>query len=724
VLSDPGREASITERLRSSFQRWYIGGAVLAGVVLKVIALLMRVAGPSPFAGAVDQTGSLAFVIAGVSLAVLLVTRRPQRRLLWHVRRKLTTSYIFIGFVPVLLIIAFFGLGGLLLFFNVSSYLLESRMRTLEDEGRSLAQAAALELQPVAALGEVATAVQRRQTITSARFPEISYAVVPTGRSCPGWDQRATAGMSITTPLSAGPWSHIDAPRALPAWVACGAHATLIAYQPRAAAPAADAEVGSTRVAVRAVAFPDGGTPPYAVVVDIPITAPIARQLRSETGIEIGSMTSIDAGDKTVRPMQGRAVPEATPHVNDASVPRHAQAGWLNRPLNWFSFLDFTDWNTGQQGTLAIAIGMSPADIYRRISATPVRIGNYTFGQVLILLLSFIGGLFLVIEVVAFITGLSLARSITGSVHELFVGTGRVRRGDFTYKIPIRTRDQLGELAESFNSMTTSIENLLQQKEENERRAQELRIARDIQMSLLPQGRLKMPGLALTGYCEPAREVGGDYYDLLPLDDRRLGVLIADVSGKGTSAALYMAELKGLMLSLTQQFASPRELLINANRIISQHLDTRSFITMTYGTVDLDARTFTFARAGHCPLIYLPGPHSRVAGPQILAPDGMVLGLGLDNGRTFERVLREETIPLAPSDLVVLFTDGISEAMNDDGDCFGETRLAQLVEAHRDLPFDELRERIVREVRAFVGHQAPHDDMTMLLVKVEPMGVP
>src|SRR5438445_10957037 len=154
-------------------------------------------------------------------------------------------------------------------------------------------------------------------------------------------------------------------------------------------------------------------------------------------------------------------------------------------------------------------------------------------------------------------------------------------------------------------------------------------------MSLLPQGPLKLEGLSVTAHCEPAREVGGDYYDYLPLGDRRVGIIIADVAGKGTSAALYMAELKGLMLSLSQLHTSPRELLITANRIIAQHLDARSFITMTYALVDLETETMTYARAGHTPLIYLPGRAAEAESPrvQILAPDGLVLGLKLDDGR-------------------------------------------------------------------------------------------
>jgi serine phosphatase RsbU (regulator of sigma subunit) len=226
-----------------------------------------------------------------------------------------------------------------------------------------------------------------------------------------------------------------------------------------------------------------------------------------------------------------------------------------------------------------------------------------------------------------------------------------------------------------------------------------------------------MRGVSVTALCVPAREVGGDYYDLLPLDDHRLGVLIADVSGKGTSAALYMAELKGLVLSLSRIHASPRDMLVNANRLIAEHLDARSFITMTYAVVDLQKGTMTYARAGHTPLIYVTGGASKQA--HILAPDGLVLGLKIDRGEMFERLLQEETIRLQPGDLCVFFTDGISEAMNARDDCFGEGRLGRLVETHAHLPSDELRERVLREISAFVGDAPQHDDMTMILLKVD-----
>jgi serine phosphatase RsbU (regulator of sigma subunit) len=139
-----------------------------------------------------------------------------------------------------------------------------------------------------------------------------------------------------------------------------------------------------------------------------------------------------------------------------------------------------------------------------------------------------------------------------------------------------------------------------------------------------------MPGIGVTALCVPAREVGGDYYDFFPLGRERLGVLIADVSGKGTSAALYMAELKGLVLSLSQIYQSPRQLLLEVNRIISENLDSRSFITMTYAVLDLANGVMTYARAGHTPLIYLPGPAASERDAQVLTPNGMVLGLRID----------------------------------------------------------------------------------------------
>ena len=547
-------------------------------------------------------------LFAGVLAAALPLLRAINRRLLWRVRRKLTISYIFIGVVPAILIIAFFLLCGLLLLFNVAGYMVRSRAESLVDEARSLARLAVA-------------------------------------------DPRAAMPPGVITVFAPA----ID----IPAWVPRNADFAAIVNVADAQTPV---------LAARAVAWVDSSR---AALVDIRFRADL-------------------------RP-------------GDAAT-----------PLPWVTFLERTDWSSGERATATVPFSLDVAEVYRRIAGGPLaQIGTFDFGQFLLVLVAAAGALFLVIEIAALGMGLGLARTITGAIHDLFEGTERIRQGDFNHRIPIRRRDQLGELAESFNSMTASVQDLLQQKAEKERLLQELKVARDIQMSLLPRDPIVVPGLALTGYCEPAREVGGDYYDFFRLDDHRLGVLIADVSGKGTSAALYMAELKGLMLSLSQRHRSPRALLIDANHILRQQLDARSFITMTYAVIDLADRTMIHARAGHCPLLHLPAANGRVREIRTLTPDGLVLGLQIDNGETFDRLLEEVTVPLAAGDLFVLYTDGVTDATNDAGEWFGERRLAALIEEHGALPFDQLRARMLQELQRFAGLQAQHDDMTWVLVRVE-----
>jgi len=549
----------------------------------------------------------------------------------------------------------------------------------------------------------------------------------PSASSGQATDQRPPAAPPLVV---AGSWAHVAAPAEVPDWIGCDGFKGLLAVSlERPASTTAPATTAAPRIPVngqevslddqsttsymliRALAFPDVRTPKYAVIVDLPVTGQVRRQFRAETGVEMTSVVAVPAADGSVRPLTARS------DYAPAIVPSASAA----LPLPSFIALEYRDWITGMTSTIFASMQISVAEIYDRISAAQGVINQRSFGQGLLLVLMMIGILFMIIEFVALVAGLALARSITGSVHELFTGTERVRQGDFTHKISISAKDQLGELAESFNSMTASIEDLLRQAAEKKRLEEELRIAHEIQMSLLPNGPLRMPGLSVTALCVPAREVGGDYYDFLPLDAHRVGVLIADVSGKGTSAALYMAELKGLMLSLSRIHTSPRDLLIDANRIIAEHLDARSFITMTYAIVDLRARTLTYARAGHTPLIYLPGAEQGSQRIQILTPDGMVLGLKLDKGEMFERLLEEQTIPLRSGDLYLFFTDGISEAMNVGDDCFGEQRLATLVEEHAHLAADELRERVLREIAAFVGEAPQHDDMTLILLKVDEM---
>ncbi len=501
----------------------------------------------------------------------------------------------------------------------------------------------------------------------------------------------------------------------MPAWIDPSGFGGLVAY------PMPGTE--GTELVARAVSFqPDGAD--YAVVVDIPITGVTRDRIGAATGIVLGRAALVTNEGEVVAPV-GRASasgePSGTGVVSEPPAVASAEAPAVleGYTLDWVTFVDYTDWTTGRGGQVTTAIEVGLGDFYTRITGAQATLGTVSLGSIFVLVLTIIGTLFLIIEGTAFVMGLALAKSITGSVHELFTGTERVRAGDLKHRIQVRTRDQLGQLAESFNSMIGSIERLVKQVAEKKRLEEELRIARDIQVSLLPSGSVDMPGVNLTAMCVPAREVGGDYYDFFRLGPDRLGILIADVSGKGTSAAFYMAELKGLVLSLSQVHDSPKQLLIEVNRLISDNLDTRSFITMTYAVLDMAAGALTHARAGHTPLIYLPSgePTPRA---QVLAPDGLVLGLRFDGiAEKFEQLLEEHTLPVGPGDVIALYTDGVSEAMNPESDFFGESRLSEVIEAHGHRSSDDLKHEVLNEVESFVDGAEQHDDMTMILVKVD-----
>jgi serine phosphatase RsbU (regulator of sigma subunit) len=687
------------------------GRAIVVGVGVKLAIVAVRLVRPDlpVLLEIVDSIAGLA-IAAGAGYFLLRFFLLAKRRLLWRVRRKLILSYLLIGFVPAVLIATFFVLGALLLLFNFSSYLLQTEMASLGNRVRLAASLAAVEIHQQGR-PDIADILERARRRAQPDSAGLSLAAVPVRCDPPGGTPAATADLEV------GPWAHVDPPRSLPAWIGCNEFTGLLAYT------GGSADSSATGAFLRAVAFPDRATPRFAVIADQPIDDQVKARLGDEIGVDVRSLTVVDTGP--ARPLPGRAGP--------ASDGPPAAASAAMGPLSWVTFMDYRDWTSGMTGALLVSTQLNLQTIYARLSRPQGVVGDLPFGQaLLVVLLVVVGGLFFVIEVVALVVGSALARSITGSVHELFTGTEHVRRGDFSHRIAVTAPDQLGELAGSFNSMTASIEGLMREAAEKKRLEEELRIAHEIQMSLLPNGPLTMHGLTATAVCIPAREVGGDYYDFLPLDDHSVGILIADVSGKGTSAALYMAQLKGLMLSLSTMYRSPRELLVAANRLMADHLDMRSFITVTYAVVDLRARTMTYARAGHTPLIYVPAaparrhepPPNGVAGEapdgvQILAPDGMVVGLKLDGGEMFERLLEEQMLPLHAGDLYVFFTDGISEAMNAADECFGEVRLGRIVHDHAALEPDQLRGHVLREVTTFVNGAPQHDDMTMILLKVE-----
>ena len=685
---------------RQSLRAWLFGSLagrlLVVALAVKLVSAAVQALTPLPLPLRLVNGAASLILLASAVYVLWRGLVSVKRRLLWRVRRKLILSYVFIGFVPTLLVVAFFLFGGLLMFMNISAYLFRDGYDGLVQEMRVLARTIELELRQQ---GPAPRAIIERHVAENrTRYPDLSIELIPAAP--------ARGGGELGPAFTAGPWWHADPPGAVPDWVQPDGFEGTLTCAP------ADAP-DEPQLLIRAVAPPgDGGA--YAVVVDLPINGQVVEHLRDVTGIRAGDLTVPNPGDGTV-PLAGRPRGPAGQAETPAPAPRPVSAFSFERSV---AVLEYVDWATGRSAVAYLSLSVRLSGLYERISAAQGMLRSHvSLGQLFLVVLVVVAVLFLIIEFVALVMGFALARSITSSVHDLFMGTERVRQGDFTHRIDIKTRDQLGELADSFNQMTSSIEDLLQQAAEKKRMEEELRIAREIQMSLLPSGPLAMPGLTVAAVCVAAREVGGDYYDFFTLGERRLALLIADVAGKGTSAALYMAELKGLLLSLSQIYQSPRQLLIEANRILAENLGSRSFITMTYAVVDLDARVMTYARAGHTPMIYVA---AHGGGAQVLTPGGMVLGLRLPGAeQKFAALLEEQSVPLHAGDVFVLYTDGISEAMNVDSELFGESRLGQLVEEHGHLDSLELRERIIREVQAFVGTADQHDDMTMILLKIE-----
>ena len=668
------------------------GRLFIIAAALKVIVALVRLFVEVPSFLLVLSTAAT----IGLAFSVLFFLTRlvflVQRRLLWRVRRKLILSYIFIGVVPSLLILGFFLLGTSFMSGTVAAHLFRSGYDDLSRNAQLLAEAAAAEIgrAPRTAV-ETVDRVQRNGS-ASLRYPALSMAFIPASSNGP-------------EAVSRGPWEHLrglaEVGPTVPDWVRDeqdGWTGTVVMIPPDAP--------NEPELVVRAIrAARRTGNALGWVVVDVPLDDAMLTQLYERTGVKVaGPIVVSKTDDRTVRSA-------------DSGQSSVVSGQFFGKTVSTF---DVFAWPASTPNRAMVALSFRMSELYRRlISTQSMEYQGGRLGDMIKFGLVVVAVLFLIIELVALVMGLALARSITSSVHELFMGTERVRQGDFTHRINISTKDQLGELAGSFNQMTGSIENLLQTAAEKKRLEEELRIARQIQMSLLPRGQLDMSGLSVTALCVPAREVGGDYYDFFPLGPGRLGVLIADVAGKGTSAALYMAELKGLIMALSQTYQSPRQLLIEANRILSDNLDSRSFITMTYAVIDLVNGVMTYARAGHCPLIYLPGPSAAIQGAQVLVPSGMVLGLRIDGAvEKFNALLEEKQIPLHTGDVLVFYTDGITEAMNTDSDLFGDSRLSRIVEEHGHLDSGELRERILREIESFVGTADQHDDMTMILIKV------
>lgn len=370
-------------------------------------------------------------------------------------------------------------------------------------------------------------------------------------------------------------------------------------------------------------------------------------------------------------------------------------------------------WADGDQSDeeIQLQVQTRPAAVYRRLFGEGTRLAEGVTGGFLIL-----GIVFLIAELVSLVSGISITQTLTRSVHELYEGTQKVNRGDFSYRIRHVGHDQLGELAASFNRMTESIERLIEESKERQRMASELQIAREVQEQLFPKAPPVMKTLEVLGVCHAARMVSGDYFDFVKLADDRLALAVGDVAGKGISGALLMASIQSALR--TQLSAEPggpagadgrfptARLVSQLNLQLYHNTTPEKYATFFFGVYDDRHSVLTYTNAGHLPPVLI-----RDGQPQRLAVNGLMVG-------AFPFATYEQTeIALEPEDLLVVFTDGATEPENDFAEEFGEERLIELLIRHRRRPPREIIEEVIRAVSQWTGRPELQDDMTLLVAR-------
>ena len=240
----------------------------------------------------------------------------------------------------------------------------------------------------------------------------------------------------------------------------------------------------------------------------------------------------------------------------------------------------------------------------------------------------------------------------------------------------------------------------------------ELDVARDIQESILPQNPPIIDGYEIAYFYETAKEVGGDYYDFMQKkDDGTTTIIIGDISGKGMAAALYMIQVQAVFRMILKSVSSPKDILIKLNNQLKNIFRSNSFFTVSTARINPD-KSISFSRAGHLPLFYYKKSENSFS---FLKPNG--IGIGLRDNGIFEKVLEEIVITPEPGDILVFYTDGLSECMDKDKNEFGEENLKRIISKYSNLSADEIHSLFLRSLRIFANGALQHDDITFIILK-------
>jgi sigma-B regulation protein RsbU (phosphoserine phosphatase) len=619
--------------------------------------------------------------------ALILGFRFGFRPLLWRLRNRLIVTYLFIGVMPILLLLGMGGLAGVIFAGQFATYVATSDFSSELLHLQAANDALAAQLFPLENAGKLSEQVAGELTRASdERFPRRTVTV---------W--QGDKGFVLST---GGGLLHTS-PEKLPGFIS-GDFTGFV--------------VDQDELHLRAVKLLRTGDRVLSVISDIPMTP----ELLQPTAARLGAITLLPLSDS-----------EANGHneVDAGLVP--ASSRWFDFVLRAGTLFDVVDWQTGKKQAGGIGVVTRPSMLYSTLFAT---LGDkfLIFRDILFVIAAIFG----LIEIVALYIGIRLSRSMTASVAELYSATMHVNQGDLSHRIQLRGRDQMAALGHSFNSMTGSLAKLIDEQKEKQRLENELSIAYEVQELLFPRQVTDLPSLEVHGVCVPARTVSGDYYDFIPLGSDRLVLAVGDISGKGISAALLMAtvhafvraysiepEMALMPASLaygsredprmyyrgdgsTESQLAPAMLMTTLNYQLYRSTPAAKYATMFLGCYDAKARVLTYCNAGHLPPIIL-----RATGEVFrLTVNGTVVGLF--DGVTYD----ESTLVMQTGDIFVAYSDGVTEPENEFGE-FGEERLIELIQEHRNKPLPRITEIVAGAVADWIGNVEQPDDITIVLAR-------
>jgi sigma-B regulation protein RsbU (phosphoserine phosphatase) len=622
-----------------------------------------------------------------------------RRHLLWRLRRRLIVTYVFIAFVPFVLIVFLVLIGIFILSGQFAALVVTSNLHEHFVELQQVNRAVATE----AHLNDTSRAEQVLDRLENFYVKELEHYAV----NYPGLEVTLRIGPQVRAFRLDG--TKIQPPLTIPAWFNQQEFAGIV--------------MDGGQLTLRSI---ERGPTAAGSLVAI-LSQPFTPELLDMTGEGVGPV-----GVMTTRPAQSEAQPQSSEFplrlstsqgAYDQSASINSRRIRLPEPASWFDFtvhgassLDPVSWQGETQQKLA-----APAFVYvsSRVMALNRRLletlGEYS--QIYVFVFKGVAVVFLIIEVVAAFIGFRLTRSITQTVDKLYGATERVKKGDFSYRIRVPSNDQISALGEAFDSMTASVERLLRESEEKLRLESELEIAREVQAQLFPRAAPEVPGLALFGVCKAARMVSGDYYDFLKLGDNRVCLVLGDVSGKGISAALLMAAIQSALRAQFYDGVAPAggshisafstaAVVSRLNLQLYENTPREKYVTFFFAVYDATTRILTYTNAGHLPPVLL-----RRGKVERLRVGGTVVGL-------FSPLTYDQAeIQIQPGDLFLAFTDGITEPENIYGEEFGEDRMLEVVHRALSATPQVLVEEIYRSVSDWTGSPELQDDMTLLVAK-------